>query len=109
MSVCIYSGIICEGKGKDITALYLYPYTDTKCVMGSHILHSAQQNRTIICITRICSGITSGRMLDGELYAQRLQKLIYPIHMYSGITSGRVSRRLERNFHETVCRQIQIN
>ena len=30
-------------------------------------------------------------MLNGELYTQRLQKLIYhAIHMYSGITSGRV-------------------
>ena len=25
----------------------------------------------------ICSGITSGRVLNGELYAQRLQKLTY--------------------------------
>ena len=25
----------------------------------------------------MCSGITRGRMLNGELYAQRLQKLIY--------------------------------
>ena len=31
------------------------------------------------------------RVLNGELYAQRLQKLINDtIHMYSGITSGRV-------------------
>ena len=26
---------------------------------------------------QICSGITSGRVLNGELYAQRLHKLIY--------------------------------
>ena len=26
---------------------------------------------------QICSGITSGRVLFGELYAQRLQQLIY--------------------------------
>ena len=40
---------------------------------------------------QICSGITSDRVLNGEFYAQRLQKLIYhTIHMYSGITSGRV-------------------
>ena len=26
---------------------------------------------------QICSGITSGRVLNGELYAQRIQKLIY--------------------------------
>ena len=28
-------------------------------------------------ICQICSGITRGRLLNGELYAQRLQKLIY--------------------------------
>ena len=26
---------------------------------------------------QICSGITSGRVLNGQLYAQRLQKLVY--------------------------------
>ena len=28
-------------------------------------------------IVQCCSGITRGRVLNGELYAQRLQKLIY--------------------------------
>ena len=32
---------------------------------------------------QICSGITSGRVLNGELYAQRLQKLIY-LHLLTG-------------------------
>ena len=32
---------------------------------------------TSTCIIQICSGITHGRVLNGELYAQRLQKLIY--------------------------------
>ena len=27
-------------------------------------------------VTQICSGITLGRVLNGDLYAQRLQKLI---------------------------------
>ena len=30
----------------------------------------------------ICSGITRGRMLNGELYAQRFQKLIY-MHLFT--------------------------
>ena len=30
-----------------------------------------------IIIIQICSGITRGRVLNGELYAQRLQQLIY--------------------------------
>ena len=32
---------------------------------------------------QIYSGITSGRVLNGELYAQRLQKLIY-LHLLTG-------------------------
>ena len=33
-------------------------------------------------IIQICSGITRGRVLNGEIYAQRLQKLIYlHVHM----------------------------
>ena len=31
---------------------------------------------TVIYMVQICSGITSGRVLNGELYAQKLQKLI---------------------------------
>ena len=38
------------------------------------------------------SGITSGRVLDGEL-------------LYTEI----LEVKLERNLHETVCRQMQIN
>ena len=39
----------------------------------THIL----SDKTSTCIIQICSGITHGRVLNGELYAQRLQKLIY--------------------------------
>ena len=28
-----------------------------------------------MCIMQLCSGITHGRMLNGELFAQRLQKV----------------------------------
>ena len=51
-------------------------------------------------IIQICSIITRGRVLNGELYAQRLQKLVY-LHL--------PSLRVKRNLHETVCRQMQIN
>ena len=64
-------------------------------------------------IIQICSGITRGRVLNGELYAQRLQKLIY-LYLFTDCfmqislqSSEQV--RLERNLHETVCKQIQIN
>ena len=32
---------------------------------------------------KICSGITNGRVINGELYAQRLQKFIY-LHLLTG-------------------------
>ena len=33
-------------------------------------------------ISQTCSGITRGIMLNGELYAQRLQKLLY-LHLFT--------------------------
>ena len=38
----------------------------------------------ILCenIIQLCSGITRGTVLNGELYAQRLQKLIY-LHLFT--------------------------
>ena len=44
----------------------------------------------------ICSGITSGRVLNGELHTQRLQKFFY-------------LQGLKRSLHETACKQMQIN
>ena len=38
---------------------------------------------TLYDMIQICSGITSGRVLNGELYAQRLEKLIY-LHLLTG-------------------------
>ena len=34
----------------------------------------------VTCIIQICYGIICGRVYNGELYAQRLQKLIY-VHL----------------------------
>ena len=74
---------------------------------------------------QICSGITSGRMLNGELYAQRLQKLISYLHLLTGcfMKNSRQSSAqklakfarfakfaltVEENLHKTACRQMQI-
>ena len=40
------------------------------------------QFNTLLSIIQICSGITCGRVFNGELYAQKLQKLIY-LHLSS--------------------------
>ena len=56
------------------------------------LTYLAVENDMFFCnIIHICSGITRGRVLNGELYAQRLQSLI-------------ICRQLKRNLHETVCR-----
>ena len=66
---------------------------------------------------QIYSGITSGRVLNGELSAQRLQKLIY-LHLLTGcfMISLQSSEQnvvfllqgLKGNLHETTCKQMQI-
>ena len=71
-------------------------------------LQCTHTDDTDYIIIQMCSGITRGRVLSGELYAQRFQKLIY-LHLFtdcfmkispqsseqilflrSGITRGRV-------------------
>ena len=49
-------------------------------------------------MTQICSGITSGRVLNGELYAQRLQKLIY-LHLLTGYFMKISLQSLELNVY----------
>ena len=61
----------------------------------------------VVHMIQICSGITSGRVLNGELYAQRLQKLIY-LHLLTGCflkiaLQSLELRGLKRNL------QMQIN
>ena len=60
------------------------------------------------------SGITSGRVLDGELlYTEILEVNLFAfayrlVHEDFSPIYG-AERRLERNLHETVCKQMQIN
>ena len=58
--------------------------------------------------------ITSGRVLDEErLYTEILEVIIYlhlPTDCFMKISfQSEEPRGLERNLHETVCRQMQIN
>ena len=48
-----------------------------------------------------CSGITSGRVLNGELYAQRLQRLIY-LHLLTGCFTKIYLQSLEQNVDHVV-------
>ena len=80
---------------------------------------------------QICSGITSGRVLNGEFYAQILQKLIY-LHLLTGcfmkislqssgqnvvgfqpyqffIYNNLMKQPVSMKKHETACKQMQIN
>ena len=53
----------------------------------------------------MCSGIICGRVLEGELYAQRIQKLIY-LHLFTDCfnedTDLHLFQRLRRHLHETL-------
>ena len=64
------------------------------------------------------SGITSGRVLDGELlYTKILEVNLFAFadrrfHRDFSPLDGtfcKMSRRVERNLYETVCRQMQTN
>ena len=65
------------------------------------------------------SGITSGRVLDGEiLYAKILEVNLFAslTHCFieisphsTGHFECKMSRRVRRNLYETVCRQMQTN
>ena len=66
---------------------------------------------SVIHIIQRCSGITRGRVLNGELYAQRLQKLIY-LHLFTDCfmkislqSSEQIYSKIYRNLYETVCKQ----
>ena len=49
---------------------------------------------TPVHIIRICSGITCGRVLNGEPYAQRLQKLIY-LHLFRTVSRKQSSEQIQ--------------
>ena len=55
------------------------PFMQTPVNLVITCISSGQFNREQSNVTfiQICFGITHGRVLNGELYAQRLRKLIY--------------------------------
>ena len=106
--------------GQLLKKYWLLPREDETCkrvsipeVLLYSMLYSAQQDCKYrhLHLMQICCGITCGRVLNGELYAQRLQKLIY-LHLFTDcfiIIRTNFFWRLEINLHETVCKQMQIN
>ena len=59
----------------------------------------------------MCSGITSGRVLDGELlYTNILEVNLFAFaYRLFHRDFSPMSNALERNLYETVCRQMQTN
>ena len=53
----------------------------------------------------MCSGITSGGVLDGELLYTKILE-VNLLHLPTDCNVA-MSRWLERNLYETVCRQMQ--
>ena len=69
-------------------------------------------NTSIITIIQVYSGITRGRVLDGELlYTNILEVSLFAFAyrlLHEDFSSiDRAPHRLKRNLHETVCRQMQ--
>ena len=61
------------------------------------------------------SNMATNDQLDHGLILMCIYRGVHITQIYSGITSGRVldgyatPRRLKRNLHETICRQMQTN
>ena len=74
-----------------------------------------QRLQKLIYINQIYSGITCGRVLNGELYTWKLYKIDLSVFVdrllhEERFLSNRWNKfKLERNVHETVGKQIQIN
>ena len=65
-------------------------------------------------IVQIYSGITSGRVFDGELLSTKILEVnllsfAYRLLSWRFLSNRGGSLRLKRNRHETVCRQMQTN
>ena len=76
--------------------------------MDGYLLHIVKY-----IIIQIYSGITYGRVLSGKLlYTQILEVNLFVSAyrlFHENFSPIYEPHELERNFHETVCRQMQIN
>ena len=76
------------------------------CWSTSHFL---TYPHTLLAI-HMHSGITSGRVLNGELLYTKILEVNLPTDYFMKISlHQRMSRWLKRNLHETVRRQMQTN
>ena len=92
-------------------------------IVASYCLFCKQFHRSVVLYVilynvQLCSGTTGGSVLNGELYAQRFQKLIYIyLHLFTdccmkiSLQSWRqilyLFLLLGRNRHETVCNKCR--
>ena len=60
------------------------------------------------CTIQTCSGITRGRVLNGEIYTQRLRKLIY-LHLVTDCCMKIALESSEQYRGRGICKQMQIN
>ena len=62
-------------------------------------------------IIQMCSVITHGRLLNGQIYAQRFQKLVY-LHLFTDYFmkfSPQLSVKLQCLFEETIFLEQSVN
>ena len=91
--------IMCVCYINPLSVICFRPY---RIHQASYICHSYA--------IHIYSGITSGRVRDGELlYTKILEVNLFAFAYRLSQEDFSAGRRLKRNLYETVCRQMQIN
>ena len=66
----------------DIYVYIMFSFVQPQHTSRAHHDVGDRLHTYVLLIIQFCSGITRGRVLNGKLYAQRLQKLIY-LHLFT--------------------------
>ena len=64
-------------KSAELDGISDYKHAHLHLLYDITLYHIILSYIVLYYIIQLCSGITCGRMLNGELYARRLKKLIY--------------------------------
>ena len=94
-----------------VCTAYMFTWVDTNaehCIISLNSVPFSPSALNSANIIQLRSGITCGRMLNGEVYAQKFQMSIY-LHLFTDCfmkisPQSCLFRRLRRNLYETVCK-----
>ena len=86
------------GAGAYVPIHLILTFSIIKARMWQTLVKVCNHHKQILYVIQICSEITRGKVLNGELYAQRLQKLIY-LHLSTDHMSCTLKINLPWNSH----------